>query len=117
MCETHQGSYVNLLGKPFDEISEQEKREYSNELHVTDITPPAFIWYTATDQTVPVYGSLRLAESYVRAGVLVELRIFPNGPHGMALATEHTSCGVADYIDERVSEWLEDSLKWMKSIS
>lgn len=117
MCETHKGSYENLLGKPFEEISDEERREYSNELLVSENTPPAFIWHTANDSGVPVYGSLRLTESYVRAGVPVELHIYPKGPHGMALALEHTSAGREDFIDGRISRWLSDSVEWMKTIS
>ena len=117
MCETHKGSYENLLGKPFDEISEEERREYSNELLVSENTPPAFIWHTANDSTVPVYGSLLLAESYARASVPVELHIYPKGPHGISLAMEHTSEGRADFIDERISRWFSLSVEWMKTVS
>ena len=117
MCETHQGTYSNLLGKSYGEISDEEKKEYSNELHVTENTPPAFIWHTASDTSVPPYGSLRLAESYVRAGVSVELHLYPKGPHGIALAVPHTSAGRADYVDSRVAEWINLSVEWLKSIS
>ena len=115
--ETHKGSFSNLLGKNFDQISEQEKREYSNELLVTESTPPAFIWHTSTDSVVSVHGSLRLAENYVRAGVPVELHVYPKGPHGMALAMEHTADGSDVYVDARVSRWLGESVEWMKTIS
>ena len=117
MTETHIGSFQNLLGKPFEEISEEEKKEYSLELLVDKNTPPAFIWHTATDKSVPVYGALRLAESYVRAGVTVEMRLYPYGPHGMALAVEHDAFGHPEYVDERVSRWLSESVEWMKTIS
>ena len=117
MCETHEGSYSSLLGKPFSELTEGEKAEYSNELNVDSSTPPAFIWHTATDNSVPPYGSIRLAESYVRAGVPVEMHLFPCGPHGMALAQYHTSLGREDYIDKRVAQWLDLSVDWMKTVS
>lgn len=117
MCETHEGSYSNLLGKPFSKITEEEKMEYSNELHISENTPPSFIWHTATDKSVPPYGSLRLAESYIRAGVDVELHLYPKGPHGMALALPHTSLGRPDYVDARVAEWLDISFEWMKNLA
>lgn len=117
MCETHIGSYKNLLGKPFEEIGEDVKKEYSLECCVDENTPPAFIWHTATDKTVPVFGSLRLAQSYVKAGVTVEMRLYPYGPHGMALAVEHDAFGHPEYVDARVSRWLSESVEWMKTIS
>ena len=117
MCETHEGSYSNLFGKPFSELSEEEKKEYSHELHIDETVPPAFIWHTGTDKTVPPYGSLRLAENYVRAGVSVELHLYPKGPHGLALAMPQTALGRSDYVDEYVAGWLDLSAKWMKSLS
>ena len=117
MCETHIGSYEKLLGKPFSEISEDEKKEYSHELNVNAGTPPAFIWHTASDETVPPYGSIRLAESYVRAGVEVEFHLYPEGRHGIALAVEHTSRGMECWVNSRLEAWFDLSLQWMKSIS
>ena len=116
-CETHEGSFEMLFGKAFSEISEEEKRACSLEFNINDKVPPAFIWHTATDSVVPPYGSLRLAESYVKAGVMTELHLYPCGPHAMFLATEATSMGNEAKVDERVAGWFELSLEWMKSIS
>ena len=117
MCETHVGTYENLLGKPFSQLTDEEKTQFSNELHVTRDTPPAFIWHTANDASVVPYGSLRLAESYARAGVNVELHLYPKGPHGMALALAHTGLGTEEYEDLRVAKWLDLSVEWMKNLS
>ena len=117
MCETHIGSYEKLLRKSFAEISEDEKKEYSHELNVSGETPPAFIWHTASDDFVPPYGSIRLAESYVRAGVEVEFHLYPKGNHGLALAVEHTSLGRECWVDPKVEGWFDLSFQWIKSIS
>lgn len=57
--------------------------------HVTDSTPPTFIWHTADDDRVPVQNSLVMASALERAGVPFELHVFDHGPHAADL-----SCGL-----------------------
>ena len=89
--DTHIGSVCALLGEQYRNISLQ--RMHSAELHVTPDSPPAFIWHTAEDASVPVENSLNLAMAYSRCGVAYELHIFPQGRHGLGLAQEipHTA--------------------------
>ena len=58
---------------------------YSPDLFVTKETPPAFMYHTFNDQTVPVEQGLRFYEALVKAGVPAEMHIFANGPHGTGL--------------------------------
>nr|WP_300825206.1 alpha/beta hydrolase [uncultured Schaedlerella sp.] len=87
----HRGSFVALLG----EGASAEELEYmSLEKHVTEQTPPCFLWATATDETVPVENS----EMYVRAcrekGVPCAFHMFTRGKHGLSLADEDWANGV-----------------------
>ena len=116
MHPTHKASYMNLTGIKFEEIPEDIRALHSHELHVDKDSSPAFIWHTATDVCVPPIGSLRLAEAYIDAGVRVELHLYPEGPHGMALCTEMTSLGKSEYMSEEASAWLEASLEFIKSV-
>ena len=52
---------------------------------VTADTPPTYIWHTATDQVVPVNGSVEFAKEMWRCGNICDLHIFPCGPHGQGL--------------------------------
>ena len=83
---THIGSVLALLGDDFKNA--ELKRRYSAELNVTPDTPPAFIWHTAEDASVPVENILNLAAAYSRCGVPFEMHIFPHGKHGLGLAKE-----------------------------
>jgi acetyl esterase/lipase len=75
----------NLLGR---EPSEDLLKEFSNELHVTENTPPTFLWHAAGDKSVPVMNSFLFAEALSRAKVLFEFHVFPGDKHGAALAEE-----------------------------
>ena len=68
-------------------------RMFSAEENVTEDTPPAFIWHTASDGLVPVTNSILLAEALSEKNIPFELHIFPNGPHGMALAKDAPEAG------------------------
>ncbi len=58
---------------------------FSPDLFVTKETPPAFMYHTFTDKTVPVEQALRFYEALVKAGVPAEMHIFASGPHGTGL--------------------------------
>ncbi len=115
-CSTHVASFFNLAGKQVAEFTDDEARFYSIDTNVTDKTPPAFIWHTAEDQVVPVQNSLRLAEAYVKAGIPVSLRIYPYGPHGIALATEQTSAGNPAFIQPLAVDWVDEAAAFIKSL-
>ena len=67
----HLASFRNLLGEEFDEY----KEKLSLEKQVTKDTPPAFLWHTAADKTVPAANSLLMAEALLENGVPAELHI------------------------------------------
>ncbi|WP_238590681.1 alpha/beta hydrolase [Paenibacillus beijingensis] len=96
----HQGSKANLLGP--DPSSELVER-YCCEKQVTENTPPAFIWFTADDQAVPVENGLVMALALRRKHVPFELHIFESGPHGLGLALEHPAANKWTLLCER---WL-----------
>jgi acetyl esterase/lipase len=79
----HVGSRRNLLGDPADPALVEL---LSNERHVTDRTPPTFLFHTADDPTVPVENSLLFFGALHEAGVPAELHVFAHGKHGVGLA-------------------------------
>lgn len=83
---THEGSKLNLLGEnPSAEIIHL----LSNELHITEQTPPAFLWHTADDAAVDVENSLLFAAELRRNKVSFDLHVFESGQHGLGLAEDH----------------------------
>lgn len=80
---THGGSRQNLLG---DHPTAEQVDHYSNELQVTDDTPPTFLLHSGDDNAVPVENSLRFYRALVAHHVPAEMHLYPYGGHGFALA-------------------------------
>lgn len=111
----HEGSFQNLWCT--DNPTDEQRRQTYLDLHVDADSVPAFVWHTFTDACVPVRDSLALADAYVKAGVPIELHIFPKGPHGMALANELTDIpDRVGYTDARIAQWVDMAAAWMKNL-
>ena len=113
---THAGSFAMLAGKPVHEITEEEKRRLSLETNVDEDSAPVFIWHTSEDPSVPMLGSLRLAEAYYSLGRAVSLHVYPYGTHGIALANEETSDGNSAWIQPLAQSWVDESVRWIKTV-
>ena len=97
---THMGSRENLLGQhPTQAMVEL----LSNETQVTDQTPPAFIYATDADTTVPPENSVDYYLALHRHHVPAELHVFREGGHG-------TGLGQADRL---LSIWPALLARWM----
>lgn len=112
--KAHRGSFDNLLG---EKATDKKALELvSLEKQVNPQTPPAFIWHTFEDSTVPVENSLLLASALKEQGVPFELHIFPRGGHGLSLCTD-TVYGPGKFSG-RGSEnkvWVDLAIAWAKS--
>lgn len=116
-CEnTHVRSFQNLIGKPYAEITEEEKLRFSLDSTINDNTPPMFLWHTAEDVLVPVEGTLRLAIALQDKGIPYMLDIYPYGPHGLALANEITECGNPLMVQPIAEGWIDKACRWFKTL-
>lgn len=97
----HKGSRLYLLGA---DPTQAEMDAMSAELHVTAQTPPAFLFATTDDHTVPVMNSVLFYEALVKAGVPAEMHLFQHGAHGSGLAT----------TNPQLSVWPDLLIKWMR---
>lgn len=98
----HDGSKSNLIGR---RPKKSEIGFYSAHLQVTDDTPPAFIWHTANDATVPVENSFLYAMALAEHTIPYELHVYPDGRHGLGLAFEE---------NPYVSQWTEALKRWLE---
>jgi acetyl esterase/lipase len=105
----HTGSLRNLLG---DNPGEKLIHHLSNELHVTENTPPTFLWHTADDEAVPVEHSLMFARALAQKKVPFELHVFPKGKHGLGLGDGSSFVGKS----EQVAQWPRLCALWLASL-
>lgn len=82
---SHGGSRDNLLGP---EKSEELIKYYSNELQVTDKTPPAFLVHAEDDGAVPVENSIEYYLALKKLKIPAEMHLYPKGGHGYGFRTE-----------------------------
>ena len=97
---THQGSKRSLLGEnPDPKLVEY----YSNELQVTEDTPPAILIHSADDGGVPLQNSLGYYDAIRKYNKQSELHVYPYGGHGYSLAIGR---GHLSTWPDRVIDWL-----------
>lgn len=97
---THTGSRNNLLGNdPTKEIVDL----FSNELQVSQNTPPAYITHAGDDTVVDVNNSIIYYQKLRQNNIDAELHIYPKGNHGFVLRQ----------LNE---EWMTPIFKWMRNI-
>lgn len=83
--KAHTGSRDKLLGKL--NTSPELIAYYSNELQVTNQTPPTFLVHSEDDKGVPVENSINYYLACLKNGVPAEMHLYPTGGHGYGLRT------------------------------
>ena len=109
---THKGSILELLGH---EPSEEEIELLSCDRQVGEGTPPAFLWHTSEDRTVPVENSLLYAAALSRFHIPFELHIYPYGWHGLATADGETNAALPPRV-AHVADWMPALKRWLSIV-
>ncbi|MBR6533101.1 MAG: alpha/beta hydrolase [Clostridia bacterium] len=107
----HTGSFQNLTGQY--PLTTTQMERFSLELAVKENTPPAYIWHTAEDDCVPVYSSLVYANALSEYKIPFELRIFPEGYHGLATCDKKTIDNIEPFCVYN-RDWIKDAVNWLK---
>lgn len=97
----HAGSRDNLIGS---NAPDSLVKLYSNELQVTDQTPPAFLVHAGNDDAVSALNSVRFYEALLQHKVPAEIHIYQEGGHGFGLNNKTTS-----------DKWMDHCVNWMRS--
>jgi acetyl esterase/lipase len=75
----HQGSHNHLLG---ENASEELENRYSNELHVSDQTPPGYIAVSNDDKKVNPQNAISFYDEMCAKRRPVQIHVYPSGGHG-----------------------------------
>lgn len=105
----HMPSFRNLLGERFEEL----KGKVSIETQVKEWMPPVFLWHTMSDRTVPVENSLLMAAALKAAGVPAELHVFPEGEHGLSLASDLVERPDGSGVQKQCRTWIYLADAWL----
>lgn len=107
---SHEGTMRNLLGN--DCYDDKEMRaKYDVTEQVSELTPPAFVWHTFTDQSVPIENVLKFCKKMHDVNVPVEMHILPYGCHG--LSTLEREVGDRDPYNGRWTQWV---IEWLEKV-
>ena len=97
---THIDSHDQLLGK---DASRQLEEHFSNELHVSEKTPPAFIAVASDDGCVNPQNSILFNEAMHAKNRRAELHIYPSGGHGFVC---HRRSEYRGEVLDKLADWL-----------
>ena len=109
----HKGSFMNVIGHDYP-LRPEEEEMFSCDLLVSEGTPPAFLWHTAEDGSVPVMNSLLYAQALARYKIPFALHIYPAGRHGLATVDEQTNGELPPEV-QAAQAWLPALKQWLKN--
>ncbi len=98
----HMGSAHNLLGP---NPTKEQINEFSNEMQVTDLTPPTFLVHAKDDNVVPYANSLVFAEALKNHHIPAKIFLYDRGGHGFGM-TNNTNA----------QRWMDLCIEWISNI-
>ena len=108
----HRSSFVRLAGE-----ERQAQEAYSLEKQVDESCVPVFLWGTFADDAVPVENSLLLLTELAKHKIPVEYHLFPDGIHGLSLATEEVQeLEKNRKPDMHIACWMPLCLEWLDHV-
>lgn len=106
----HRASFEKLLGTRYEALKEQ----VSLEKRVTGCVPQTFLWHTCEDTSVPLENTLLFAGALRREKIPFELHVFPQGSHGLGLATRETDTKDGKKYQPECACWIEMFGVWVE---
>ena len=102
----HRGSRDQLIGKT---PSPEKIKEYSNELQVTDQTPPTFLVHASDDDGVNPENSIVFYQALLQHKIPAEMHMYQSGGHGFGMKQKSKK----ELWMERCRNWMEVN-GWMQ---
>ena len=112
----HQGSYNNLLQGYTEEAKAELLKTLNLNEAVSETTPPAFIWATATDDAVPADNALRYAMAMAKNGLDYEIHVYPEGVHGLSTGHRDINLQLSEEA-ARTARWVDDCAYFFRRYS
>ncbi len=113
----HRGSIENLLGKPYDTLSDHPLfKKMSLETQIPKDFVPVFLWHTFTDDCVPAENSILLVTALKKKNIPTEFHLFPAGGHGLGLANEITKIPGGYGVQKECQIWIDLAADWIRRL-
>ena len=109
----HRESINNLLGEARCSDSAWLEKMSLEKQDLSDF-PPAFIWHTSYDGSVPIENSLFLVAALAKYRKPLEYHVFPGNVHGMSLANWRTR-SLERPMDTPAKKWIELVHTWLEN--
>ena len=109
----HRESINNLLGEARCSDSAWLEKMSLEKQDLSDF-PPAFIWHTSYDGSVPIENSLFLVAALAKYRKPLEYHVFPGNVHGMSLADWRTR-SLERPMDTPAKKWIELVHTWLEN--
>lgn len=107
---THLYSAKMLLG---EELPEKEFALFALEDHVSEKTPPTFLW-TSCDDMVPSMNSLLFATELAKRKIRYEMHIYAHALHSSGLGTIPTASNPAN-VNPDIQDWIERAVRFVEN--
>ncbi len=98
------------------EYTQEQEDFYSLQNQVSEDTCPTFLWHCNGDGLILPSNSLDFASALEKHHVSVELHLYADGGHGIALANERTACDIWNYYPYADS-WMQHSIDWVDRLT
>ncbi|MGT2906285.1 alpha/beta hydrolase [Streptococcus dentiloxodontae] len=100
-------------GKPHPTQEELDKLNPIK--HVSEQTPPSFVWHTREDVLVPSANALAFCAELEKVRIPYELHLFSKGKHGLVLGDLRTGVKGSNQ-NAQVYKWVDLFLEWLAPI-
>lgn len=104
----HKDSLEHVSGYP---AGTPENDFWALETHVSEKTPPVYIWHTVDDELVPVENTLFFINALQKSHVSFECHIYPHGKHGKSVCTEEVNTK-----DLHIGSWVPLCIEWLNEL-
>jgi acetyl esterase/lipase len=111
----HEVTFKNLFKE--ENVSEENLYMSSIENFISESSSPAYILHTSNDEIVNVKNSLTLANALAEKQIKFEMHIYPDAPHGIALANNITKCGNEKWCNLHIAEWVRSAAEWAEQLA
>ena len=95
------------------ELTEALIDQVSPARHISDNTPPMFLWTSSSDELVKPENTVLFALRMMERRRSVELHVYESGRHGISLSSQASASSKEEVFDD-VATWMQHAEVWLR---